>query len=151
MRNELVTAGSIAVLALAACSARPNASVAPGAAPLGTTKAAAIEVCMPKGERAYLEGLRCDNGEIPSFERFGSVGPRTPYPEARSKKEQAELTERALNDKGLGPGEADIHIIDGFKLTCGQQEFTLYLDMYHCNREPLRVAPPGFKLREGRP
>ncbi len=151
MRKQLATAGSIAGIALAACSAQPTAQVAPSADPLGTTKAAAIEVCMPKGERAYLEGLQCDNGEIPRFERYGSVGPRTPYPATRSKKEQGNLTDRALNDQGLAPGEADIHVIDAYKLTCGQQEITLYLDMYHCNREPPKIAPAGFKLREGKP
>ncbi len=125
------------------------AACAHGGAPhpppdFGVTRAAAVEVCLPPGEVAWLKSLRCPAGEAPRAERQGSIGPRTDL--------GPDDGERALlqMDPGrpLARGEPDLHIVDAFKVSCGARETTLYLDMYHCGAPPPRVPPAGFTIDE---
>ncbi len=108
----------------------------------GLTRAAAVEVCLPPGQTAFLKGLRCPGGGAPRAERLGSIGPRTEV--------GPDDAERALlqMDPGrpLQRGERDLHIVDAFKLACGARETTLFLDMYHCGAPPPRAAPAGFSF-----
>ena len=106
----------------------------------GLTRAAAVEVCLPTGERAWLGALRCPDGEPPRTERQGSIGPRTEVGKDDG--------ERALlqMDPGrpLERGEPDLHIVDAFQAACGPRTTTLYLDFYHCGAPAPRAAPAGF-------
>lgn len=72
----------------------------------------------PAGERAYLERLRCSDGNAPAFERRGSVG--------------------------TGPYGS---IMDVYELQCltGEPAKALvYMDMYHRHVEDRPV--PGFTI-----
>ena len=106
----------------------------------GLSRAAAVEVCLPPGQAAFLKGLRCPGGAPPRAERQGSVGTRTEV--------GPDDGERALlqMDPGrpLQRGERDLHVVDAFRLACGARETTLFLDMYHCGVPPPRAAPAGF-------
>ena len=110
----------------------------------GLAREAAVEVCLPTGEAAWLKALRCPGGEVPRAERQGSIGPRTEVGPADG--------ERALlqMDPGrpLGRGEPDLHVVDAFKAACGARVTTLFLDMYHCTAPPPRAAPAGFTFAE---
>src|SRR5690606_22705589 len=50
------------------------ADTEPAPAGPGSARLTAVEVCMPEGERAYLERLRCPDGVAPAHRRAGSVG-----------------------------------------------------------------------------
>src|SRR5438105_3916554 len=123
--------------ALAACAqAGPRAP--PG---YGLTRAGAVEVCLPPGERAFLKALRCPDGTAAETKLLGSAGARSPVADP----------ERALlqMDPGrpLAPGEPDLHPLTAFEARCGPQTTTLFLDMYHCPaKRP--SAPEGFALSE---
>jgi hypothetical protein len=96
-----------------------KAIAAAQAYPLGS-KENPIRSDMPAGERAYLERLRCSDGNAPAFERAGSVG--------------------------TGPYGG---ILDLYNLRClsGQPATSsVYVDMYHSNYaedEPV----PGFTIK----
>jgi hypothetical protein len=115
---------------------------------LGQSNATAIEVCKPQGQREYLRRLICPDGSSPAFERIGSYGPRNPLPEAKTEKERSALIDSALSDKALLPGQIDTHMVDGYRLKCGEQEHSVYMDMYHCEQPPPDEAPPGFGIRK---
>jgi hypothetical protein len=108
----------------------------------GLNRAAAVEVCLPPGQTAFLKGLRCPGGDAPRAERLGGVGPRNEV--------GPDDGERALlqMDPGrpLQRGERDLHVIDAFKLSCGARETTIYFDMYHCGAPAPRAAPLGFSF-----
>ncbi len=126
----------------------PSAPATPAApSGLGRTKATAIEVCRPQGERAYLSQLECAGGERPKYRRVGSFGPRTPVPPARSDADVTAQLKRALSARALRPGEPDIHIVDGYEVVCNDATHMIYMDMYHCEQPAPTVAPPGFRLR----
>ncbi|MBX9606361.1 MAG: hypothetical protein K2Y51_09055 [Gammaproteobacteria bacterium] len=82
---------------------------------LGTV-ARPVQADMPWGEREYIMRLRCPGGDEPGFERVGSFGE--------------------------GPHG---HILDGYKLTCGQTESMIYIDMYHRGHRE-QESVPGFTL-----
>ena len=71
--------------------------------PLGS-KANPVRCSGPKGEREYLNRLRCPNGYKPEFKRVGSYGP--------------------------GPYGT---VIDGYEVNCLESEvkITIFMDMYH--------------------
>lgn len=81
----------------------PQQSAAVAQAPLGSEKNP-VRCEQPRGQRAYLQRLRCPSGEAPGFERLGSVG-RGPY--------------------GT--------IMDAYAVRCpGREEpWTVFMDMYH--------------------
>jgi hypothetical protein len=71
---------------------------------------------MPRGERAYLNRLRCADGKAPAYHRIGSFG--------------------------LGPYG---NIIDGYNVKCEDKDpVTVFMDMYHehVEKEPV----PGFTI-----
>jgi hypothetical protein len=77
-----------------------------------------VRANMPTGERAYLERLRCSDGNAPTYERSGSVG-EGPY--------------------GM--------IMDVYQVEClsGQPpKASIYMDMYHDHVEDRPV--PGFTI-----
>lgn len=86
--------------------------------PLGS-KENPVRADMPGGQRAYLNRLRCANGQPPAFVRVGNLG-RGPY-------------ER---------------IIDGYEVTCKgstPEKAMIFIDMYHPgHKEPAAVE--GFTI-----
>lgn len=114
-----------------------TAATKPG---LGRTKADAIEVCLPDGERAYLRCLVCADGTSPRFHRTGSVGSRN---ETRTE-EESELALQQGMQFTHDPAQPDFHIIDLYQVRCGEQELELYFDMYHCGGASPGV-PEGFQ------
>lgn len=136
----LLTLGAMALL-VAACATPPAAPA------LGQSKATAIEVCGPPGQRAYLNQLVCPSGERPTYQRVGSVGPRTALPRARSEEEAAVRFKRAFSSRALQPGEPDEHVVDRYEVTCGGVKHVVYMDMYHCDQPAPTIAPPGLQFR----
>ncbi len=141
-------------LLLAACTTPPTATApaagaqqasgagstqtqpAPG---LGDTKAMAIEVCMPPGQRAYLNRLLCADGSKPSYFRVGNFGSRNEVPPKLSDEDQARLMLGKLQ-----PDDPDLHIVDGYQVSCGETKRMVYMDMYHCKQAPPTTVPAGF-------
>jgi hypothetical protein len=81
--------------------------------PLGS-KDNPVRVNMPPGERAYLNKLRCADGNQPSYDRAGSVG--------------------------VGPFG---NILDDYVVTCkGMAPVEVYMDMYFEENETRTI--PGF-------
>ena len=117
-----------------------RAPIATAASSLGRTKASAIEVCAPAGERAYLRCLVCADGTTLSFERSGSVGPRT---EPRTEEESRSALQQILPGP-LDPAQPDFHIVDRYRVRCGEQVSALFFDMYHCGGASPGV-PDGFQ------
>ena len=105
-----------------------------------------IEVCKPEGQRRYLARLVCPNRQHPEFRRVGSVGPRTPIPEAVLEANLARWLAAASAYQSLEAGDPDYHMVDHFELDCGDSSTSLYLDMYHCDAPPPDGAPRGFEL-----
>lgn len=86
--------------------------------PLGS-KENPVRVFEPRGERAYLNRLRCKDGKVPKYERIGS----------------------------FGFGAFD-NIIDGYDVRCEGSEpaqSMIYMDMYFPNYTENR-AVPGFTI-----
>lgn len=86
--------------------------------PLGSEKNP-IRADMPRGQRAYLGRLRCQDGAVPAFSRVGSMG-MSPYGS----------------------------VVDGYEVVCpgGTPATTLlYIDMYHPGHDEQK-APPGFTI-----
>ncbi len=135
-------------LACAACSTKtPTTERLGNSTGLGTSKATAIEVCGPAGERAYLSRLLCSDGSALQFKRIGSFGSRNKFPENLSAGQQTVLVERIMRGSPLQPGEQDYHVIDGYELVCGTTKHVVYLDMYHCHQAEPNQAPLGFTIR----
>lgn len=147
MRAFVLLSGLTSVCLLAGCAQTPPAVLAAPDAGPGDTKATAIEVCMPGGERQYLATLVCAGGQRPTFERTGSVGERNPLPAGLSDKEMAALLDRGLRGAPLQPGEVDAHVIDAYEVSCGEVKRRVFLDMYHCPQPAASAAPAGFTLR----
>lgn len=71
----------------------------------------------PKGERQYLNRLRCADGTRPEYSRIGSFG--------------------------LGPYD---NILDGYRVKCeGRDEASIFMDMYHDGYVE-KEAAPGFTI-----
>ncbi len=85
--------------------------------PLGTFENP-VRCDMPRGERAYLNRLRCKDGATPIYERMGSYG-RGPYG----------------------------NILDGYEVKCGDQGFEIFMDMYHTGFVETNTVP-GFSIIE---
>lgn len=141
--TTFVAAALIATL-LGACAVDP---IVPAAPSPGATKASAIEVCLPQGQRAYIARLVCPDGATPAYRRIGSFGPRTPYESNLSEADAYARFKRATSTRALKPGEVDYHTVDQYELTCTQSQHLIYMDMYHCEQPPPAVAPAGFTLR----
>lgn len=73
----------------------------------------------PRGERQYLNRLRCSDEKAPKYSRIGSFG--------------------------LGPYG---NILDGYRVQCeGRDETTIFMDMYHEGYVE-KEAVPGFTIVE---
>jgi len=88
----------------------------------------------------------CRDATKPSISRAGSFGPRNPFPDEISEDQMMQITINGLNGGTLKPGEIDYHTVDGYTLTCGEEKFTLYLEMYHCGEAVPIKAPEGFAI-----
>ena len=79
-----------------------------------------VRVNMPAGQRAYLDRLRCSNGERPTYGRVGNFG------------------------AGVFGS-----IIDGYRVVCANgglpAESLIYMDMYHADHYET-AAPAGFTI-----
>jgi hypothetical protein len=145
MTNRLwfaITAFVIAALS-SSCATAPGSTIQTSGSGYGESKGAAIEVCHPDGERAYLARLVCPTGEPAEVDRLGTYGPRNELPTDQPLSEQVASARR----DPLKPGETDYHVVDGYEVACGASKRLLYLDMYHCHQPPPTVAPPGYSLR----
>jgi len=82
-----------------------------------------VRADMPRGQRAYLNRLRCDDGKSPSYGRVGSMG---------------------VGIYG--------QIVDGYEVICEGSEpakTMVIMDMYHpghVEKEPV----PGFTIKKAR-
>jgi hypothetical protein len=151
-RNAPRLALAMAFLAITGCASvsagsRPadEASSVPGAgdAPetrpaslLGRKPATAIEVCDADGEHAYLQCLACPDGSPPSFRRLGSFG-------SREKALAGEVPADPTASSGGSVGHAG-HIVDGYRVVCGDKAQMLFFDMYHCDPASCREPPGPF-------
>ena len=113
----------------------------------GLVKEAPIEVCMPTGQREYLERLICPGQEHPLFVRAGNVGPRAPLPENGSEAQLLMIVLSMPTAEPLAEGAADHHWIDAYEVDCGGEKTMVYMDMYHCDAPPPTAAPAGFMLK----
>jgi len=81
------------------------------------TKTNPVRCDDPKGERQYLNRLRCSNGKRPEYSRIGSFG--------------------------VGPYG---NILDGYRVKCESvDEATIFMDMYH-EEYIEKEAVPGFTI-----
>jgi hypothetical protein len=123
-----------------------SAEAAPAAGGYGLSKAEAIEVCEPMGQRQYLARLLCPDSRHPEFARAGNVGPRQDIPENASDEMLDAMMADMFKPRKLQPGEPDYHIVDAYEVACGEQVTVLYLDMYHCAQDRPDRAPAGFTI-----
>lgn len=134
-------------LALAGCASPTKPADPQTTAAFGESKSAAIEVCKPSGQRAYLARLVCADGTRPTFSRIGSFGSRVEPPENMTKEQSNAVLEAMMTGRALKAGEADHHVVDGYEVSCGAVKRTIYMDMYHCQSAPPERAPAGFTLQ----
>jgi hypothetical protein len=133
-----------AVALTVSCAGVPDSTIpVPENPGYGDSRGAAIEVCKPDGEHAYLARLVCPGGEAATYDRAGTFGPRNDLPSDKPLSEQVASARR----DPLPPGEVDYHVVDGYEVTCGASKRLIYLDMYHCHQPPPKDAPPGLSLR----
>ena len=96
---------------------------AASAHPLGSRENP-VRAAMPPGQRAYLQRLRCSNGQAPAFDRIGNFG---------------------VGVYG--------NIVDGYRVLCRgatPAESVVYMDMYHRGHVEERPAS-GFTILPSRP
>ena len=41
-------------------------------------------------------------------------------------------------------GDPDLHIVDGYQVSCGETKRMVYMDMYHCKQASPTKVPAGF-------
>ncbi len=109
------------LLALAACAHAPDPS-------RGSTKANAVEVCLTRGLKQYLDQWRCPGGGKPQINRLGAVGMRTEPVDPNDPRILLEMDPEVP----IRPGEPDFHIVDAVQMRCADLTYTLFIDMYHC-------------------
>ncbi len=86
-------------------------------------------MCLPRGEKAFLDQWRCPKGGEPrSIRRLGSIGSRNTPVDPNDQR----LLLQMDPERPLERGEPDFHIIDAFELRCEDLTYTVFLDMYHC-------------------
>jgi hypothetical protein len=127
---------SALLLALLACAHGPV-----GPQGMGLSKERAVEVCLPPGEKAYMEALRCPSGVRPQPRRVGTVGTRTTPLDPNDPRTLLQMDP----ERPLQPGEPDLHIIDAIEARCPGATYTIFFDMYHCPA-PAQPPPEGFTL-----
>jgi hypothetical protein len=115
-----------------------KAQEAVGGESWGLSKESAVEVCLPPGERIFLSELRCADGQAPTFQRSGNVGPRNPI--------ASETFDESAMDPffAVPPGKKDDHIVDRFEVVCSDRTVAVFMDMYHCGTPKPWAAPKGF-------
>jgi hypothetical protein len=110
--NSTISHIAMASLLLLAGCASPPAQL-PSQDALGESKATAVEVCKPSGERAYLMRLVCADGTRPTFARQGSVGMRTESFQDLPKEQQDVVFNAMVSGRALKPGEIDSGLVLG--------------------------------------
>jgi hypothetical protein len=138
------TTAAATMLALCACAGSKPAPTAKEG--LGFTKVTAVEVCMAKGEQAYLLRLRCADGSAPKVGKRGNVGVRQPAEPPPGGFDPDAFKNSMDANRKVEPGERDPHIVDRYPLSCPEGTYELFLDMYHCAQAGPREAPPGLLL-----
>ena len=133
---------ALAVLGAAFAGCKSAQRPGPGGGRFGLVKELAVEVCYPPGEQEFLHRLRCPGGGPARQVERGSVGTRTP---ARNP-DDPRLLEQLDAGRRLRVGEPDFHLVDRFLLSCPDGDWTVYIDMYHCNQPPPSQAPDGMEL-----
>ena len=108
----------------------------------GLSRDRPVEVCWPRGEREYLQRLRCSKGDV-TFRRGGAAGARN---EPRTEAEERLAEDQMREGRRLAPDEVDFHVVDVYEVTCGAKTLEVYLDMYHCNQPQPSEAIQGFTL-----
>lgn len=114
---------------------------------LGTNKEYAVEVCDISGEDIYLRRLRCEDGTIPSIVRAGNAGTRNSPKDI----DPIEILEQTSKYRPIPDGVEDQHIIDLYKVQCGENAVDVYFDMYHCMADPPQTAISGFSMTAEEP
>ena len=97
--------------------------------PRGRTRENAVEVCLPPGEKAFLEAWRCPDGVQPRQHRLGSIGSRNQPIDPNDPR----LLLQMDPERPLEKGEPDFHIVDAVEMRCPGATYTLFIDMYHCH------------------
>jgi hypothetical protein len=113
----------------------------------GTSKSNPVEVCRASGEVQYLEELLCPDGRKATYTRNGSVGQRNPSSGANFELGGSVQAAMERLYRPLKSGEIDSHMIDSYKVMCGAEEMSVYLDMYHCEQAMPNSAPSGLQLK----
>jgi hypothetical protein len=96
--------------------------------PRGRSRESAVEVCLPPGEKAFLEAWRCPDGVQPHQHRIGSIGSRNQPIDPNDPR----LLLQMDPERPLEKGEPDFHIVDAVEMRCPGATYTLFVDMYHC-------------------
>ncbi|MCA1826086.1 MAG: hypothetical protein ABR567_22640 [Myxococcales bacterium] len=111
---------AILLAALACAHAEPQRS--------GLTKENAVEVCLPPGEKAFLDQWRCPGGSKPQHHRLGSIGTRMQPVDPNDPRILLQMDP----ERPLERGEPDFHIVDAVEMRCAGATYTVFIDMYHC-------------------
>lgn len=87
-----------------------------------------MEVCLPPGEKAFLDQWRCPDGERPQQHRLGSIGTRNQPVDPNDPRILLQMDP----ERPLEHGEPDFHIVDAIEMRCPGATYTVFVDMYHC-------------------
>lgn len=140
---RLMTAGIALVVTMGTSTAQPPTERPHPKDEVGLTRELAIEVCMPEGEREYLDLLRCPEGSAPAYDRTGSVGLRSA---PATEQEQQQVMDQMMRSDQIPEGQKDFHMLDLYEVRCPKRTYEIYMDMYHCQENPARSAPEGLRL-----
>lgn len=97
-------------------------------------------MCLPPGEKAFIDSLRCPDDSAPRARRVGPVGTRT----NPANPDDPRILLQMDPEVPIQPGEPDLHIVDAWELRCGGLTSTVFVDMYHC---PAPRQPPADGFR----
>lgn len=118
----------------------------------GLSRQTAIRTCTVFGTYEFLRDLRCLDEQKPKFKRRGQAGDRDASAEACSAAGPDHVDKYMDPLRVLAPGEPDCHIVDEWRVSCGDEVHTLFFDIYHCDGPKPWRAPEGFRrpLRKAR-
>lgn len=145
--RTLLTRTFILMLVSAGITAHAEESLRTDSDQLGLTIKGAVEVCDEDGARQYLSRLICPGGQNPDFKRVRDSTWRNPLPKDISKEDSYRFILSNLNRGPLDPGQPDYHITTEYRVRCGKNKISIYLDTYHCAQQAPTVAPVGFSIK----
>jgi hypothetical protein len=58
--------------------------------------------------------------------------------------------EQMIERKPVRQGDRDYHIVDAYKLTCGNVVLEVFLDMYHCGVAKPSRAPAPLSVKKAK-